>query len=74
MQIEPLTKIDQVIQGDVLLISDGKGITPAKAEIVKVYKSGGVEVIFNKRENKYFNVGLYLEGKSWAKDVRVVRM
>ncbi len=25
-------------------------------------------------KNKYFNVGMYLDGKSWAKDVRIVRL
>jgi hypothetical protein len=57
-----------------LLISDGKEITHAKAQRVKVSEHDGTEVIFNLRKNKYFNVGMYLDGKSWAKDVRIVRM
>lgn len=74
MQIEPLTKIDQVRPGDTLLISDGNEITATTAKRVKVTDYDGTEVIFDLRRNKYFNVGMYLEGKSWAKDVRVVRM
>lgn len=74
MQIEPLVKIDQVREGDLLLISDGRELTHAKAQRVKVSEHDGTEVIFNLRKNKYFNVGMYLDGKSWAKDVRIVRM
>lgn len=74
MQIEPLVKIDQVQEGDLLLISDGRELTHAKAQRVKVSEHDGTEVIFNLRKNKFFNVGMYLDGKSWAKDVRIVRM
>jgi ribosomal protein L14E/L6E/L27E len=74
MEIEQLKQIDQIKEGDLLLISDGKEITHAKAQRVKVSEHDGTEVIFNLRKNKYFNVGMYLDGKSWAKDVRIVRM
>lgn len=74
MQIEPLTRIDQIKKGDLMLISDGKEIIHTKAFIVKVSEHDGTEVIFNVKRNKFFNVGMYLERKSWAKDVRIVRM
>jgi len=74
MEIELLKQIDQIKQGDLLLISNGEEITHAKAQIVKVSEHDGTEVIFDKRKNKYFNVGMYLDGKSWAKDVRIVRL
>jgi hypothetical protein len=74
MQIEPLLKINQVKEGDLLLISDGHEITQAKAQRVKVSDYDGTEVIFNLEKNKFFNVGMYLEGKSWAKEVLIVRM
>lgn len=74
MQIEPLVAIDQIKRGDRLLISDGKELTVATALRVKVTEYDGTEVIFNLRKNKYFNVGMYLEGKSWAKDIRVARL
>jgi len=74
MQIERLTRIDQIQPGDTLLISNGTTITPATAHRVKVSDFDGTEVIFDVKRNKYFNVGMYLEGASWAKDVRVVRM
>ena len=74
MQLEPLVRIDQIRAGDTILISDGREITAAKAQRVKVSEHDGTEVIFNLRKNKFFNVGMYLDGKSWAKDVRIVRM
>ena len=74
MQIEQLEQIDQIKKGDLLLISDGKEITRAKAQMVKVSEHDGTEVIYDKRKNKYFNVGMYLKGESWAKDVCIVRM
>lgn len=74
MQIEPLTRTDQIRPGDTLLISDGRTITPAVALKVKVSEFDGTEVIFDERRNKFFNVGMYLEGASWAKDIRVVRL
>ncbi|MBM5575856.1 hypothetical protein [Deefgea sp. CFH1-16] len=74
MQINPLTQIDQIKTGDLLLISNGSEITQAKAKLVKVSEHDGTEVIFNLKKNKYFNVGMYLEGKSWAKDVRIVTL
>lgn len=73
MQIEKLTRIDQIKQGDMLLIDSGSELIQAKALRVKVTEYDGTEVIFDLMRNKYFNVGMYLEGKSWAKDIRVVR-
>jgi hypothetical protein len=71
MEIKPLTEIDQIKVGDALLISDGAKITAEKAQKVKVSESDGIEVILDKKQNRYFNVGMYLEGKSWVKYVRV---
>jgi hypothetical protein len=45
---------------------------PVKAQIVKVSPNDGTEIIFDKKMNRFFNLGMYLEGKSWVKDVRVV--
>jgi hypothetical protein len=72
VEIKQLTKIDQIKAGDALLISDGDKITAEQAQRVKVSEFDGTEVILNKKQNRYFNVDMYLEGKSWVKDVRVV--
>ncbi|MGZ5077011.1 MAG: hypothetical protein ACXV9R_10345 [Methylobacter sp.] len=72
MNIIPLTQIDQIKQDDLLLISDSREVQLVKAVIVKVTEYDGTEVIYNKKMNHYFNVGMYLEGKSRLKDVRIV--
>lgn len=74
MNINELRGIDQIKEGDILLIFDGKEIFHETAKIVKVSEQDGTEVIFNKSKNKFFNVGMYLAGDSWVKDVRVVRV
>ena len=72
INVTPLTRIDQIKKGDLLLIHDGRDLIQATAKIVKVSDHDGTEIIFKKKQNKFFNVGMYLDGKSWAKDVRVI--
>lgn len=73
MKIEPVTTVDGIKKGDLLLISDGKEVIAATAKIVKVSEHDGTEIIYNIRKNKYFNLGMYLQGRSWAKEVQIVR-
>jgi len=72
MRIEPLTTIDQIKKGDQLLISDGKEIIFVKALQIVKSAHDGTEVVFNLKQNKYFNVGMYLEGQSWVKEIFIV--
>lgn len=74
MIFEKLEKIDQIKQFDNLVISDGVSITLAKANVIKISDYDGTEVIFDVRYNKYFNVGIYLDGKSWAKEIFIIRI
>ena len=73
MIFEKLEKIDQIKQFDNLVISDGVSIILAKANVIKISDYDGTEVIFDVRYNKYFNVGMYLDGKSWAKEIFIIR-
>lgn len=50
-----------------------KEIIDALALEVNTTERFGTEVILNTGRNKFFNVGMYLDGKSWAKDVRIVK-
>lgn len=75
--LEPLTRAGQVCKGDILLIS---GATSGRVETVKEIVNSGVasdsdgeEIIINKRKNHYFITSVYLDGKSWAKRVLVLR-
>jgi len=74
MEIEKVVRLDQIRKGDALLISDGDSITPARALRVKVTEADGTEVIIDEKRNKFFNVGMYLESRSWAKDVCIARI
>lgn len=72
MNITPVTKIDQIKSGDMLAIYDGKTVIAVKAQEIKVTDQDGTEIIYNRRKNQYFNLGMYLDGKSWVKDVGVI--
>lgn len=73
MKLKKVTKITDIKQGDTLIITGGGMINePVKAQIVKVSENDGTEVIFNKKLNKFFNLGMFLEGKSWVKDLAII--
>lgn len=73
MKLEPLTKIDQINENDTLIIT-GHTLKnePVTAEIVKVSKDG-TEIIFERKMNRYFNLGIFLEGKSWVKELAIIK-
>lgn len=73
LYLKDVTEIDDIKEGDMLLITgDILYYEPVKAHKVKVSDSDGVEIIFNIKENKYFNLGMYLEGKSWVTDIKKI--
>ncbi len=72
MKLKQVTKIDQIKKGDTIIIC-GAGLVnhPAKAEEVKVSKDG-TEIIFDKGKNLYINLTMYLNGKSWCKELAIL--
>ena len=74
MKLEDVNTILDIKKGDTLIISGG-GLKNEvfKAQIVKVSESDGTEVIINKKLNKFFNVGMYLEGKSWVEECKILK-
>ncbi len=58
--------------GDALLIDDGRKVFAATAKEV-VDNGAGSEIIFKKKKNKYFNLDMFLKGRSWVKDLKIVR-
>lgn len=71
VEVKELTDIEK---GDTLIITgDTLKNEPVKAQIVKVSDNDGTEVIFDKKMNRFFNLGMYLKGNSWVKDLKVVR-
>lgn len=73
MELKEVKTITDIKQGDTLIVTgDILKNEPVKAQIVKVTQNDGTEIIIDKKQNRFFNLGMYLEGKSWVKDVRVV--
>jgi hypothetical protein len=71
--IKKVETLEDIKEGDLLLVRLQGFAEPqaVKAEQVKT-SADGVEVIYNKRKNFYFNVGMYLLGKSSVKEVVIV--
>lgn len=73
MFIKQVTTKDDLIKGDIILIDDGSQVFAEKVQSVKVTAQDGIEIIYNSRKNKYFDLGMYINSESWVKDLRVVK-
>ncbi len=73
MELREVKTLTDIKQGDTLILT-GHTLKnePVKAQIVKVTPIDGTEIIIDKKQNRFFNLGMYLEGKSWVKNVSVV--
>ena len=69
-----LSGFGQIKRGDsiVMLDTDRKIKTVTVAEVLNS-GTDKEEIITNRRKNHYFITAMYLEGKSWAKDVAIIR-
>ena len=73
MKLKYVFTTECIKQGDTLIITGDTLVNePVKAQVVKVSKSDGTEVIFDIKQNRFFNVGMYLDGRSWVKQVKIV--
>lgn len=73
MELKEVKTITDIKQGDTLILTgDTLKNEPVKAQIVKVTPNDGTEIIIDKKQNRFFNLGMYLEGKSWVKELKVV--
>jgi len=71
MELKDLKTLTVIIQGDNIIITcDILKNETFKAQLVKVSETDGTEIIFDKKMNRFFNLGMYLEGKSWVKDCK----
>ena len=69
-----VTTLNDIKPGDNLVISgDGVDFQFFKVKKVKVTEIDGTEIILDIRKNKFFNLGMYLEGKSWVRKLVVIR-
>lgn len=73
MELKDVKTIDDIKSGDTLIITGDTLVNECiKSVIVKVSRSDGTEVIIDKKQNRYFNLGMYLEGKSWVKELKLL--
>jgi NAD-dependent SIR2 family protein deacetylase len=73
MKLKTVETLTDIKQGDTLIITgDTLKNEPVKAQIVKVSENDGTEIIFDKKMNRFFNLGMYLKGSSWVKELKVV--
>lgn len=69
-----LESLHDIKTGDTIVISgDTLRNEPFKVAKVKVSRIDGTEVIFDMKNNRFFNVGMYLSGKSWVKDCLILK-
>lgn len=72
MNLQPITTTNDIVKGDKLLITgDTLKNDQVTVEMVK-FSSDGVEVIFDLKQNRFFNLGMFLEGKSWVKQCKKI--
>jgi hypothetical protein len=73
MNLKEVKLLTDLKEGDTIIITgDNLKCEPLKVQMVKVSEQDGVEIIFNKKKNLFFNLGMYLEGKSWVKECMVI--
>lgn len=74
MIFEKVTDIYQIREGDFLLVEANNKVQHFHCKKVKMSVQDGTEIILNKKTNTYFNLGKYLEGRSWVKDLYIVKL
>lgn len=73
MKLKDVKTITDIKQGDMLIVTgDILKNEPMKAHIVKVTENDGTEIIIDTKMNRFFNLGMYLKGKSWVKEVKII--
>ena len=72
MIVTPVTTKEDIKKGDIIIFDDGGTVRAETVDIVKVSEHDGVEIIYNKKKNRYFSLTMFLKGESWVKEVSVV--
>lgn len=70
MQFLKVEFVEDLSAGDIIILTgDMYDRQSFKIPMIKVTEADGTEVIINTRKNHYFNLGMYLDGKSWVKEL-----
>lgn len=73
MTIQRVKTLIDIKEGSVIIITgDTLNKEAVKVQEVKISEQDGVEIIFDKKQNKFFNLGMFLSGKSWVKDCWII--
>lgn len=74
VEIKKVTTLNCIEKDDFIVITGQGEVDSVKlVSKVKVSEADGTEIIFDLKKNLFFNLGMYLEGKSWVKDLRVIK-
>lgn len=74
MILKKVEKLTDIKEGDTICVTgDILKAEPFKVQMVKISETDETWIIFDKKQNRYFNLNMYLEGKSWVKKVVVIR-
>jgi hypothetical protein len=73
MELKEVKTLTDINEGDTIVVTGDV----LKNETFKVQKvicseSNGTEIVFDKKKNRFFNLGMYLQGKSWVKECKVL--
>lgn len=72
--LQKVKTLDCIKEGDKLVFESESGtVETVTAETVKHSKSDGTEIIYDLKNNSYFNLGMYLKGESWIARVYVIK-
>lgn len=73
MELKKVTELTDIKEGDTILITgDVLKNEPVKVAKIKVSENDGVEVIFDLKKNRFFNLGMFLSGESWVKECSII--
>lgn len=69
MKFRSINLLTDIQTGDTLIVQGEDTLELYKNVTVKSTVQDGVEIILNKKKNTFLNLGMYLQGKSWVKQV-----
>ena len=73
MVLEPLQRVGQIQQNDMLILNTVRGVMIAKAMLRTNSYDGEEEIVIDAKNNKFFNTVMALAGTSWAKNVLILK-
>lgn len=74
IEMQAVTRVGQIKVGDTLVVENSRGVKfIAQARVICREGTDKEEICFTKKSNKYFIMELYLDGKSWVKNISILK-